>query len=552
LAYMREQLNAHNLISTYPRGKLVAFQQPGQRAPLGVTHFRTADGSWNNLRDPKEGAAYTRFLRNVDLSVARAETGNRLLKPDPREVSLKLLSRELSNGRPDVKTVEFLNLLAASWIQFMNHDWVNHGDTDPKRFIRVPLRSGDPACDRYQQTELAIGSTQRDPTRGPGEPARTSFINEVTHWWDGSQIYGSDLEIQRVVRTDPATGQLRENGKLHLDARGHLPLDVKSDTPNQELAGVNGNWWVGLSVMHTLFAREHNAIVDRLRIDYPAADGEWLFQKARLVNAALIAKIHTVEWTPALLNSPEGRFAMRGNFWGLLGEEYARAYGRLGKGEIFSGIPGSPTDHHTAPYAMTEEFTAVYRMHSLLPDEFSFRRHRDGGEIARHHFSEVIGGGVRELYAKVPYEDVVYSLATSNPGALVLHNYPQGLRRLHKKDDIFVDVASTDVLRDRERGVPRYRVSPLSRHARSEELRGAHVQCRLAARACRRLRANRGRRSPGRHALRGGAARVRLFRYGLPHLHPDGIAAAQERSLLHQRFHSGDLYACRLRMGAGQ
>src|SRR5262249_9304256 len=157
--------------------------------------------------------------------------------------------------------------------------------------------------------------------------------------------------------------------------------------------------------MHTLFAREHNAIVDRLRIDYPAADGEWLFQKTRLVNAALIAKIHTGERTPALLNSAEGRFAMRGNFWGLLGEEYARAYGRLGKGEILSGIPGSPTDHHTAPYAMTEEFTAVYRMHSLLPDEFSFRRHRDGGEIARHHFSEVIGGGVREPYSKGPYED---------------------------------------------------------------------------------------------------------------------------------------------------
>jgi hypothetical protein len=95
-------------------------------------------------------------------------------------------------------------------------------------------------------------------------------------------------------------------------------------------------------------------------------------------------------------------------------------------------------------------------MHSLLPDEFSFRRHRDGAEIAKRDFREVTGGGVRELYATVPYEDVLYSLATSHPGALVLHNYPQGLRRLHKKDDIFLDIASTDILRDRERGVPRY------------------------------------------------------------------------------------------------
>ena len=48
------------------------------------------------------------------------------------------------------------------------------------------------------------------------------------------------------------------------------------------------------------------------------------------------------------MNSPEGRMAMRGNFWGLLGEHYACAYGRLGDGEVLSGIPGSPTDHHAA------------------------------------------------------------------------------------------------------------------------------------------------------------------------------------------------------------
>src|SRR5262249_44534762 len=83
--------------------------------------------------------------------------------------------------------------------------------------------------------------------------------------------------------------------------------------------------------------------------------------------------------------------------------------------------------------------------------------HRDGSGIAKHDFAAVIGGGVRELYAKVPYEDVLYSLATSHAGQFVLHNYPQGLRRLHKKDDIFVDLASIDVFRDRERGLPRYR-----------------------------------------------------------------------------------------------
>ncbi|MDT5130949.1 MAG: hypothetical protein QOE41_260, partial [Mycobacterium sp.] len=115
LAYMRERLNARNLDSSYPAGTLVGFQPPGQVPPPGVRQFRTADGSWNNLGDPKEGAAGTRFLRNVELSAIRPERGAQLLRPNPREISRRLLTRPLSSdGRPVMTEVPFLNLLAAS------------------------------------------------------------------------------------------------------------------------------------------------------------------------------------------------------------------------------------------------------------------------------------------------------------------------------------------------------------------------------------------------------------------------------------------------------
>ena len=149
LAYMRELLNANNLKSTYPPGQLVAFLTPERQAPApapGVSHFRTADGSWNNPDDPKEGAAGTRFLRNVELSATFPETDPRLFTPDPRKVSLELLTRpDGADGRPDMAPVPFLNLLAASWIQFMNHDWISHGDVAHKSVITVPLQKGDPA-----------------------------------------------------------------------------------------------------------------------------------------------------------------------------------------------------------------------------------------------------------------------------------------------------------------------------------------------------------------------------------------------------------------------
>jgi len=441
----RVNMREHNLSDTE--------RDPAKLSPQGGAHprdQRTADGSYNDLGCPWMGMAGARFGRNVPVGDTYGEEPPELYEPNPRVVSRDLLSRR------SFVPVPHLNLLVPAWLQFMVHDWLSHGGGDTKSPPhRLPLPPGDD----WPARDVSILRTKPDDQRCPadqGQPA--TYRNTETHWWDGSQIYGSDLNRQKLVRSDPTTGEVRPDGKLHLQADGHLPVDktAETDIPNLELAGVNGNWWIGLSVMHTLFAREHNAIVDRLRVDYPERDGEWLFQKARLINAALIAKIHTVEWTPALMNSPEGRLAMRGNFWGLLGEHYSRAYGRLGSGEIMSGIPGSPTNHHTAPYAMTEEFTAAYRMHSLLPDELSFRRHSDAGEVEATDFLKVTAGGVRDLYARVPYADVVYSLATSHPGALVLHNYPNGLRKLPKKSDLFLDIAATDILRDRERGVPRY------------------------------------------------------------------------------------------------
>jgi hypothetical protein len=97
-----------------------------------------------------------------------------------------------------------------------------------------------------------------------------------------------------------------------------------------------------------------------------------LFDTARLINAALLAKIHTVEWSTAILPNPTSVTALRGNWWGVEGETLTDSIGRVGHVDLISGIPGSDTNHHVAPYSMTEEFVSVYRMHPLMPDEFNF------------------------------------------------------------------------------------------------------------------------------------------------------------------------------------
>lgn len=93
-----------------------------------------------------------------------------------------------------------------------------------------------------------------------------------------------------------------------------------------------------------------------------------IFDKARIVNCALMAKIHTVEWTPAILAHPALQIGMSANWWGIVGKTLTKAVGRISKtSEAISGIPGSGVDHQGIPYSLTEEFVSVYRMHSLIP-----------------------------------------------------------------------------------------------------------------------------------------------------------------------------------------
>ncbi len=130
---------------------------------------------------------------------------------------------------------------------------------------------------------------------------------------------------------------------------------------------MNSDYWAGLSLLHTLFAKEHNAICDLLRAHHPRWDDERLFHTARLVNTAVMAKIHTVEWTPGILDTPVLKKAMDANWYGMLPRWVTRTFGRVGRGEALSGILGSPTDHHAAPYSMTEEFVSAYRLHPSSP-----------------------------------------------------------------------------------------------------------------------------------------------------------------------------------------
>ena len=393
---------------------------------------RTLDGTFNNLDDPLMGSLGSRFGRNVPLAATVRETDP--LEPNPRTVSRELLTRK------EFIPATTLNLLAGAWIQFEVHDWFSHGKNETENPWLVPLPDGDD----WPENPMPIARTRRDPsTNGDGPP---TFITDDTHWWDASQIYGRDPVFADAIRT-------HQNGKLHVDEHGLLPQAIESHI---DLTGVAGNFWVGLALLHSLFMREHNAICDHLHSMHPELSDDELYDKARLVVAALMAKIHTVDWTPAIIAHPTTVTALRTNWWGLEGERLDKLIGRRTKNEVIRGIPGTPTALHGVPYQLTEEFVAVYRMHPLIPDEFSFRSLRDDSALQERTLPELGVTHVRERLTEMAMSDVLYSFGTSHPGAITLHNFPRFLQHFDRADGSLVDLASIDVLRVRERGVPRY------------------------------------------------------------------------------------------------
>jgi hypothetical protein len=424
LAGLRTRLREENLYDTGAGGAKAA-------PDTGPHDSRTVDGSYNDLEQPAMGMIGARFGRNIPLGSTYPETLPGLLDPSPRLVSRRLLTRD------EFKPATIVNVLAGAWLQFEVHDWFSHGKNPPEEPFEVELDADDPWRDR----PMRIERTRTDPSPDANGGAAT-WVTTDSHWWDGSQIYGSEPVITNALREGAG-------GRLRLDPDGQLPRDLDAKL---DLTGVAGNFWLGLALLHTLFTREHNAIADRLAAEHPAWTDDELFAKARLITAALMAKIHTVEWTPAIIAHPTTKFGMRANWYGILGKRL----GKRTKNEVLGGIPGSATDHHGVSYSLTEEFVAVYRMHPLLPDDFTFRSLDTDEIVQQRTFRELGVNDVRDRLDEIGFEDALYSFGIAHPGAITLHNYPRFLQELHKPDGTVVDLAAIDVLRIRERGVPRY------------------------------------------------------------------------------------------------
>ena len=375
LIEMRTELRQKNLHDT----EEPALETRDTPAPGDAYATRTNDGTYNDLRCPRMGSAGVRFGRNVPLGETMPDVAN-LLNPNPRTVSLELLTRTT------FQPAEIVNVLAAAWIQFQVHDWFVHKKGVATHTHDIPLADGD----SWHERPMRVPVTPADTPKVPNSTRPPAYTNENTHWWDGSQVYGCTTAEQAALR-------IGRDGKLLVGPSGRLGFDAVT---GREITGFTENSWVGLSLLHGLFALEHNAICDMLRRHNAQWDDERLFQQARLINAALMAKIHTVEWSTAILPNPITQAGLRTNWHGALGD-LQKVFTGLNDNELLGGIPGSPTDHHGAPYSLTEEFVCVYRMHELMPDDYTIRSHSTGEALGQFTLPDMSGRRGRKVHRAV-------------------------------------------------------------------------------------------------------------------------------------------------------
>ena len=432
----RTVLRRNNLIDTEPvAAPPAARKMPPPDPPEEMRTARSFNGEWNDLSAPKMGAVGATFGRNLTPDFTQ-----NMEEPNPIRVARALLDRKA------FLPARSLNLLAAAWIQFQVHDWVNHeremlGTND----VRVPLPDGAPdwvnVVGGEPEREMRIaGNISRD---GAGR----LFGNATSHWWDGSEVYGSDAEGAARLRDG-------KGPKIRLDD-GFLPVDQLG----MVITGFNESFWLGLSAMHTLFVREHNLLCDELRARYRTWSDDRIYDTARLIVTALIAKIHTVEWTPAILATQTMDVALKGVWLGLPpNAPWPTRFGVwLSDVHAATGIPRTKPDHHGAPFSLTEDFATVYRMHPLLPDDYAFYDHTNGAALGSCGFLDIQGKFADPKMRKLGLHNVLYSFGIAHPGAITLHNFPSSLQNFVRDEHgERIDLSVVDIVRTRRRGVPRY------------------------------------------------------------------------------------------------
>lgn len=270
--------------------------------------IRTLDGSHNNLSHDSWGKAGTQYVR-----VARANYADGLSAmvagPSPRYVS----NRVFNDVGQNLFSENGVTQWGWIWGQFLDHDMGLRDETSTGD-ASLPFSAADP-LESFRNDFGAIGFSRTPAAPGTGVTTARQQINTISSYVDASNVYGTTSDRLLWLRAGPLSPGATPGAALLLTPSGYLPRrDARGDAaaaPVMDLMGalaatparaavagdVRANENIALTMMHTLFAREHNRIVAALP-SYLSTEEK--FQIARRVVGAEVQRITYTEFLPAM------------------------------------------------------------------------------------------------------------------------------------------------------------------------------------------------------------------------------------------------------------
>jgi hypothetical protein len=269
---------------------------------------RSLDGSGNNIDHPEWGRMGRPYLRvakpNYADGIARMAHG-----PSPRYISNRIFN-DLGQNLLSERNVSQWGWV---WGQFLDHTF-GLRDERPGESTPIGFASSDPD-ERFRDDLHKIDFARTRATPGTGTTTPRQETNTVPSYIDAFAIYGGTAGRLEWLRDGPVDGTLADNKATLFLPGGYLPQANARGNPRKapamDLMGplvghpasaivsgdVRANENIGLTSVHTLFAREHNRIVSQLP---PTLSEAAKFQIARRVVGAEQQYITYQEFLPAL------------------------------------------------------------------------------------------------------------------------------------------------------------------------------------------------------------------------------------------------------------
>jgi len=314
-----------NTLKTKVKDLCPAFLLP---VKCEISKYRTLTGMCNNLDYPNWGSARSAMIRILPPNFSDGVGELRIAKdntplPSPRLVSF-VIHHDL--GELSIRTT----VLLTSWSQLIGHDFsladqatdeegkpLKCCDKESFFFEKHPacqpisIPKNDPFFKFFKQKCMSFSRIL--PALKPNCPlGPRSPINIVSSYIDGNFVYGSDLETAKRLRT-MVGGRLKTTPLSEYGLKDLLPMKTGNPDIGCERTGRprdlfcfdagdrRVNEQVPLTVVHTLFMREHNRIADQIAYFNSHLDDETIYQETRRILIAMIQHITFNEFLPVIL-----------------------------------------------------------------------------------------------------------------------------------------------------------------------------------------------------------------------------------------------------------